>query len=38
MQLEQKSFSVLSDNLTNWQGRAEWFFNREHTDTYEQWY
>lgn len=38
MQLEQKSFSVLSDRLTNWQGRKEWFFNREHTDTYEQWY
>ncbi|WP_276479593.1 class I SAM-dependent methyltransferase [Paraflavitalea pollutisoli] len=25
-------------DLTNWQGRKEWFFNREHTDTYEQWY
>jgi ubiquinone/menaquinone biosynthesis C-methylase UbiE len=24
--------------LTNWQNRKEWFFNREHTDTYEQWY
>ncbi|UBM60577.1 methyltransferase domain-containing protein [Marinilongibacter aquaticus] len=22
----------------NWQGRPEWFFNREHTDTYELWY
>jgi ubiquinone/menaquinone biosynthesis C-methylase UbiE len=28
----------LTNNLTNWQGRKEWFFNREHTDTYEQWY
>ena len=27
-----------TNNLTNWQGRKEWFFNREHTDTYEQWY
>ena len=24
--------------LQHWQGRPEWFFNREHTDTYEQWY
>ncbi len=24
--------------LRNWQGRREWFFNRDHTDTYEQWY
>lgn len=38
MQLEQKSFNVLSERLSNWQGRKEWFFNREHTDTYEQWY
>jgi len=28
----------ITNNLTNWQGRKEWFFNREHTDTYEQWY
>lgn len=27
-----------TNDLTNWQGRKEWFFNREHTDTYEQWY
>lgn len=27
-----------TNNLTNWQGRQEWFFNRAHTDTYEQWY
>lgn len=24
--------------LRNWQGRKEWFFNRDNTDTYEQWY
>lgn len=24
--------------LRNWQNRREWFFNREHTDTYELWY
>lgn len=25
-------------SLTRWQNRQEWFFNREYTDTYEQWY
>lgn len=34
----QRQFGQLSRNLDNWQGRDEWFFNREHTDTYEQWY
>jgi len=38
MHLEKKNFSQLSQDLMNWQGRKEWFFNREHTDTYEQWY
>lgn len=31
-------FELVTKELTNWQGRQEWFFNREHTDTYEQWY
>lgn len=31
-------FELVTKELTNWQGRKEWFFNREHTDTYEQWY
>ena len=31
-------FEMMTDHLRNWQGREEWFFNREHTDTYEQWY
>lgn len=31
-------FDLITKELTNWQGREEWFFNREHTDTYEQWY
>lgn len=31
-------FEMMTQNLQNWQGRQEWFFNREHTDTYEQWY
>lgn len=32
------SIELVNKNLRNWQGREEWFFNREHTDTYEQWY
>jgi len=31
-------FDIMTKTLSNWQGRKEWFFNREHTDTYEQWY
>jgi len=37
-ELTEKKFDLVSKDLTNWQGREEWFFNREHTDTYEQWY
>ena len=33
MELQQ-----LTNGLRTWQNRREWFFNREHTDTYEQWY
>lgn len=32
------SFELVTKDLANWQGRKEWFFNREYTDTYEQWY
>lgn len=32
------AFELITKDLANWQGREEWFFNREHTDTYEQWY
>ena len=32
------SFELITKELANWQGRPEWFFNRAHTDTYEQWY
>ncbi|AEI49625.1 class I SAM-dependent methyltransferase [Runella slithyformis] len=32
------SFEIVKKDLTNWQNRKEWFFNREFTDTYEQWY
>lgn len=31
-------FELMTRDLRNWQGREEWFFNRDHTDTYEQWY
>ena len=37
-QLKEKNSALLPGNLKKWQDREEWFFNREHTDTYEQWY
>jgi ubiquinone/menaquinone biosynthesis C-methylase UbiE len=38
MKIEKTNISLIPQNYTNWQNRSEWFFNREHTDTYEQWY
>ncbi|HTE27893.1 class I SAM-dependent methyltransferase [Flavitalea sp.] len=38
MELQKNNFSQVTRGLIKWQGRKEWFFNREHTDTYEQWY
>ncbi len=38
MEIEKHKFELLPKSPQNWQGRPEWFFNREHTDTYEQWY
>ena len=38
MQLAKKQFDHVTKDLRNWQGRKEWFFNRDYTDTYEQWY
>ncbi len=29
---------LVQSSVRNWQNRQEWFFNRDHTDTYEQWY
>jgi ubiquinone/menaquinone biosynthesis C-methylase UbiE len=29
---------LITRDLQTWQNRKEWFFNREHTDTYELWY
>jgi ubiquinone/menaquinone biosynthesis C-methylase UbiE len=38
MKIEKTSFELIPQSHTNWQNRPEWFFNRKHTDTYEQWY
>lgn len=38
MEIEKTNFELIPQSQTNWQNRAEWFFNREHTDSYEQWY
>ncbi|MCG8306676.1 MAG: methyltransferase domain-containing protein [Cytophagales bacterium] len=33
-----QKFELAPAELRTWQGRREWFFNRDHTDTYELWY
>ena len=38
MEIEKPNSELIPQNDQNWQNRPEWFFNREHTDTYEQWY
>lgn len=38
MNIEKVPLELIPAHQQNWQGRSEWFFNREHTDTYEQWY
>lgn len=35
---KQNNLELIPESQQNWQNREEWFFNREHTDTYEQWY
>jgi ubiquinone/menaquinone biosynthesis C-methylase UbiE len=32
------AFNIINTELRTWQNRKEWFFNRDHTDTYELWY
>lgn len=32
------TLNLITPELRNWQNRKEWFFNRDHTDTYELWY
>lgn len=36
--LQKQKFDLVTQGLRKWQGREEWFFNRDHTDTYELWY
>src|SRR5690606_16961215 len=38
MEQEKTTLELIPQQQQNWQNRPEWFFNREHTDTYEQWY
>ncbi|MCI3937788.1 class I SAM-dependent methyltransferase [Chryseobacterium aahli] len=38
MEVTKFSGELIPQQDKNWQGRSEWFFNREHTDTYELWY
>ncbi|MHC2991852.1 methyltransferase type 11 [Pontibacter sp. HJ8] len=36
--MQRQKFDLVTRDLRQWQGREEWFFNRDHTDTYELWY
>ncbi len=36
--IQKKQFDLVTKKLERWQGRDEWFFNREHTDKYEAYY
>lgn len=38
MEIQKSNFELIPQQDQTWQNRPEWFFNREHTDTYEQWY
>lgn len=38
MEIQKSNFELIPQTNQTWQERPEWFFNREHTDTYEQWY
>ncbi len=35
---DQQRGILIPEQFKSWQNRPEWFFNREHTDTYELWY
>uniref|UniRef100_UPI0039A71F87 class I SAM-dependent methyltransferase n=1 Tax=Ornithobacterium rhinotracheale TaxID=28251 RepID=UPI0039A71F87 len=35
---KKDSQALVKGDLRNWQGRKEWFFNRDYTDTYELYY
>ncbi len=36
--IEKKRFDRVTKKIDQWQDREEWFFNREYTDKYEQYY
>ncbi|CAN5339910.1 hypothetical protein BH23BAC3_BH23BAC3_03200 [soil metagenome] len=36
--IQKKRFDLATKKIDKWQDREEWFFNREHTDVYEQYY
>lgn len=38
MEIQKTNFELIPKDASTWQNRSEWFFNREHTETYEQWY
>ncbi len=38
MDLIKNENQLVPASLVTWQERKEWFFNRQYTDTYEQWY
>jgi len=36
--IQKKNFELATQKLEQWQEREEWFFNREHTEVYEDYY
>lgn len=36
--LQKKNFSLATEKIERWQDREEWFFSREHTEEYEDYY
>ncbi len=36
--IQKKTFNLTTKKLEQWQDRNEWFFNREHTECYEDYY
>lgn len=38
MEIQKSSRGLISKDQRTWQNRKEWFFNRDYTDTYEEYY
>src|SRR5680860_724646 len=38
MEIKKTDQQLVPEKTQTWQGRSEWFFNRKHTDTYEEYY